>query len=515
MPIEHLNFKTHLHPYKRLLLCLLLLKTVLLTLFILYGPIGLGPDEAQYWTWSRTLDWGYYSKPPGIAWQIWLGTQIFGQTEFGVRALSILLSYAQTFAVFFLAIRSGLEKRTAFWCGVIMAFSPIGIVGSFLAITDTGFLLFWTLASLVVVSALKEKKEASPYPIGILIALGALFKWPVYIFWFFFFIARKWYFPSLSLGKSMVGVLLSLAGLLPSIVWNISHDWATFRHVFSTMQGGNAPALKGNLLEFFGSQALLLSPVLFILLLLAFYQTAQKGVKLNPQLTFCTVVSAGSLTLLLIASYIQKIQGNWGVFIYPTGIILIGWYACEWQQKKMAWLRWGVGLSIILTGLVFSLSSFTSHKKFYKINPFKHNTGWRELRDALDEAGYLPERHFLAGDKYQTASILSFYNTGQKRAYFLNLQGIRNNQFSYWPQLREEQKNQTGYFVWVVDSSDLNNEVELKLPLYLKVLKESFGDVEFLRFIPLLVHGDEVTKGICLFRCSNINNSQIPDSRLY
>ena len=34
-------------------------------------PLELYPDEAQYWLWSRTLDWGYYSKPPMIAWLIW------------------------------------------------------------------------------------------------------------------------------------------------------------------------------------------------------------------------------------------------------------------------------------------------------------------------------------------------------------------------------------------------------------------------------------------------------------
>jgi len=27
-------------------------------------------DEAQYWFWSQNLDFGYYSKPPMIAWFI-------------------------------------------------------------------------------------------------------------------------------------------------------------------------------------------------------------------------------------------------------------------------------------------------------------------------------------------------------------------------------------------------------------------------------------------------------------
>ncbi len=35
---------------------------VYLTSFSLYG------DEAQYWLWSQNLDFGYFSKPPLLAW---------------------------------------------------------------------------------------------------------------------------------------------------------------------------------------------------------------------------------------------------------------------------------------------------------------------------------------------------------------------------------------------------------------------------------------------------------------
>ena len=48
-------------------------------------PLELYPDEAQYWLWSRTLDWGYYSKPPMIAWLIWGTTHVGGDTEPWVR----------------------------------------------------------------------------------------------------------------------------------------------------------------------------------------------------------------------------------------------------------------------------------------------------------------------------------------------------------------------------------------------------------------------------------------------
>ena len=46
--------------------------------------ITLYVDEAQYWTWAQHLDWGYFSKPPGVAALIWLSTALFGDGMVGV-----------------------------------------------------------------------------------------------------------------------------------------------------------------------------------------------------------------------------------------------------------------------------------------------------------------------------------------------------------------------------------------------------------------------------------------------
>ena len=128
------------------LLCLVvLIKTAAILGYILYGKVGLGPDEAQYWTWSQALDWGYYSKPPGIAWQIALGTHLFGNTELGVRFGSLIIGAALPFAVFFLAKASNLKPQAAFWAGIVTALSPLGVMANFLAITDGGSSYFGRL----------------------------------------------------------------------------------------------------------------------------------------------------------------------------------------------------------------------------------------------------------------------------------------------------------------------------------------------------------------------------------
>ena len=57
-------------------------------------------DEAYYWTWSRHLAGGYYDHPPMVAVVIRLGTMIAGDTEFGVRLVSVLLALPMSFAVY-------------------------------------------------------------------------------------------------------------------------------------------------------------------------------------------------------------------------------------------------------------------------------------------------------------------------------------------------------------------------------------------------------------------------------
>ena len=49
------------------------------------GKIELSEDEAYQWVWSKHLALSYYSKPPLIACVQFLGTRLWGDTEFGVR----------------------------------------------------------------------------------------------------------------------------------------------------------------------------------------------------------------------------------------------------------------------------------------------------------------------------------------------------------------------------------------------------------------------------------------------
>ena len=71
--------------YGLILLGLILLLTVYRVLVITQSGLSLDYEEAYYFGWARTLELGYYSKPPMIAWLIGLTTRVCGDGELCVK----------------------------------------------------------------------------------------------------------------------------------------------------------------------------------------------------------------------------------------------------------------------------------------------------------------------------------------------------------------------------------------------------------------------------------------------
>lgn len=442
---------------------------------IVFGGIHLCPEEAQYWCWSQALDIGYYSKPPGIAYQIYLGTLLFGNTELGVRFFAVVLSFSLALATFFLAKSANLNEEKSVFAALVMAFCPLGMMGSLLALTDGGFVLFWTLAA-----AFHLRQE--PLKVSLCIMCGALFKWPIYLFWAF---ARPY---------RLVPIALSMLGLLPSLVWNINHDFATFKHVSSTV----SQVASSNFFDFVGSQVALFSPIFFGLLLasLFFLKKAEKEIR------FLALVTFSLLFFYATSSLFKKIQGNWVVFAYPTAAVLVAWVASR------RWLIAGLTTSIAISLFFLSLPKSLP----YRSSPFVHNMGWNALQAELNLLGYDPDKHFLLSDKYQMSSLLSFYSDGQKRAHFLNMQNSRKNQFSFWPGL--EKAPEQGFFV-LAENIPYLDHIEKTIQHEKEDLEKYFLTVEYVGKRPLYSTKEEVVKAAIVFKCEGFREISPQEGDLY
>ena len=504
----------------RQLIGFLLLKVLILLAFIAYSGIHLAPDEAQYWTWSKALDWGYYSKPPGIAWQIWLTTSLFGSTEIGIRVGALIIGFALPIIVYLTGKSCALSQNSCFYASLAMAFSLIGISSSFYAITDGGLALFWSISCFYICQSLKQKNTPNPFILGSSIFLGALFKWPIYFLWLIIFPLS--YLKGWKVKEILCGFFISILALLPSLYWNYHHQWVTFRHVFFTIVEPSATVgAKPNFTDFIGAQVGLLSPIfalIFACSLLYFFKniTTKSFSKtiIPEEILFLFAASGIPFCSYIFLSLFKKMQGNWCSFIYPQVFVIITWYALEKKDWKKTF---HVGLTICAISSATILTtpfwpSLIATELPYKLNLFKHQLGWENLAYLLQK--YDTKNRFLFTDKYQTASLLSFYNPQKKQSYFFNLQKIRLNQFSFWSSMQENETGKDGFFISIENEID-KQKIDQKAYYYQQILNSYFSNVQLLEITPILQSNGLSVKYIILFDCRQYNGKVPEKTFLY
>jgi 4-amino-4-deoxy-L-arabinose transferase-like glycosyltransferase len=131
--------------WRRAAVASVLALTALRLLFLALSPLELDFEEAQYWFWAQALDWGYYSKPPLIAWLIAASTALFGDGEFGVRAWSPVLHGAAALCLGAVGGRLA-GPRAGFCCALAYATLPGVVFSSLLMTTDVPLAFAWSLA---------------------------------------------------------------------------------------------------------------------------------------------------------------------------------------------------------------------------------------------------------------------------------------------------------------------------------------------------------------------------------
>src|SRR3954469_5120607 len=97
-------------------------------------------DEAYYWMWSKNLAGGYYDHPPMVALVIRAGTLIAGDTELGVRLVSILLALPMSFAIYRTAEILFGGTRVAATAAILLNVTLLASVGTLIVTPDAPLL---------------------------------------------------------------------------------------------------------------------------------------------------------------------------------------------------------------------------------------------------------------------------------------------------------------------------------------------------------------------------------------
>lgn len=412
------------------------------------GSFLLAPDETNYWQWSRHLAWGYHDQAPLIAWAIRASTWLLGPTEIGVRlpsllALTITSAYALSLARRWVGPQAAFNA--ALLSQVILEFN----VGGLMATPDGLQACAWAGAAYHVARAYEEDRLAQWLMGGFWFGFGLLSKYTMVLFLpgaYLFGLMIPAHRPCLAKARPYIGVGLGLVMFLPVIYWNFQNDWNSVRHVAYLGGANQAFAIHFKYLgDLLASQAALLSPLVFILMLMAWAAVLTKNISQPHWIySYFAFTSLPTILFFLVLSLHTRIYGNWPGAAYVTAIVLVA--ALYGPKKKpifkMAKPTWGRRLwpwTIVTAGGMTAVILLQTVWPVFPVSTELDRTateiqGWDKLGKEVDHIRKQmpdPARTFLFGLRYQTASELAFYTPGQPDTVSIN-RWDRPNVYDYW-----------------------------------------------------------------------------------
>jgi 4-amino-4-deoxy-L-arabinose transferase-like glycosyltransferase len=407
------------------------------------------PDEAYYWLWSRRLAAGYFDHPPVVALLIRFGDLLFAPLGLDARGLAIRLGPILAGWVAGLAT-AGIANRlggavAAVRAGIVMSVMPLAAAGLVLATPDAGLLASTAVALYCLVRALENgigSHESLRWWMLTGLALGVAFTskytsifLPVAVV--VAVLLRGDLRARLRESGPYVACVIAALVFLPVLIWNARHDWISF--VFQVRHGLSAP--QGSLLvaawkhegDFFGGQAALASPILFIMMGIvvarAFRATA-------PSVCFVLgVVALLSFGFFVYSGVRQRVEPNWPAPAYIPAIVLLS--IASWTPRGEKWLRGGLGLAAVMSFLIYVQALIPILPLKPSKDPIARAFGWTEVAAAADSTANVVRaetnrRTWLGGDRYQEASEIALHVRGHPTTFATNLAG-RVNQFDLWP----------------------------------------------------------------------------------
>lgn len=419
-------------------------------LSLAWTPGELIPDEAYYWDWSRQLDWGYYSKPPLIAWIIAASTGLLGSREWVVRLPAVVLSTAGLIPVFLLT-RQLYSTRAAGMTVLAMAAAP-GVTASSLFMTiDAPFLCAWCFALWSLWNLLESRPGNWRWvlPAIVATAAGLLAKQTMVglfpLLALFLLLSgedrRRW----LDL-RLQVWCVASLLSLTPVVWWNLQHQWLTWQHTQEHFRASATSPLQhlawGG--EFVASQFGVVSPMILTLALLVMLGGLLRWRPVPRREKFLLLFSVVPLMPVVVLSFLQRVQPNWPAAFHVTGFILLGgWVAGKVNVSpqddrwRRSWMP-GVVLGTVLSAMLYVLPVVLPATSLAgtKIDPTTRFRGWRAFAEAVDAGrrktpGDLPEL-VIAATSRGPVSLLAFYLPDQPRVYRWNASGRIDSQHDVW-----------------------------------------------------------------------------------
>lgn len=381
-------------------------------------PLELYPDEAQYWLWSRTLDFGYYSKPPMIAWAIWATTALGGDAEPWVRLSAGLFQAGATLCVYAIGRRlygSGVGLAAA----ALYALMPGVQLSALVAATDAPLLFFLGLAILAYVEVLTAQgRRRLLLAAGLGAAVGLAFLSKYAAVYFVIGVAlhlalsrearAAWSLPAAAVAVLAAGLILA-----PNLAWNATHGFATFQHTAANAAWSGVQLFNlAELGAFVGSQFGVFGPIPLGALIVGLVLAARRRRLSAADLTLLCF-TLPPLLIVTGQAFISRANANWSGAGYLAGSVLVAAWLVRWRAR-----RWFLA-ALAIQGVVaaFFLAAVVSPALADRVglaNGLKRARGWEETtRIILDRAAREPGLTAIAVNNRFLFYAIAYYGRDQ------------------------------------------------------------------------------------------------------
>ena len=350
-------------------------------------PLELYPDEAQYWLWSRTLAFGYYSKPPIVAWAIWASTALGGDTEPWVRLPAVLFQAGATLLVFWIGRRL-YGSRTALAAAALYVLTPAIQLSALVVATDAPLLFFIGLTILAYV-ALQDAQGRRRWLLaaGVGGALGLAFLSKYAAVYALIGIGlhlalspdarRSWSWGSVALAFATFVVVLA-----PNMVWNATHGFATIQHTAADADwlGGKlfSPVELG---QFLGEQFAVFGPIPFAVLIVGAALMAARR-RLEPADLLLLSFTLPPLVIVAVQAFVSRANANWSGASYLAGAILVAAWLVRWRARRLLIATFSIQAVVAAAILVLVVQPRIADGLGLS-NGLKRARGWEQTADII------------------------------------------------------------------------------------------------------------------------------------
>jgi 4-amino-4-deoxy-L-arabinose transferase-like glycosyltransferase len=374
-------------------------------------------DEAYYWMWSKHLAGGYYDHPPMVAYVIRAGTIIAGDTELGVRLVSILLALPMSFAVYQSAGILFGGRRVAATAAILLNVTLMAAVGTLIVTPDAPLLVAASFVLFFLAKVLETGRGIWWLAVGVAVGAAllskytALFFGPAILIWLIGVPKlRRW----LISPWPYLGGLIAFAIFTPVILWNADHQWVSF-----IKQMGRAriedfrPAFIAELVP---TQVAFATPLVFILGAMGLHalmwrRAGALAARALVNAMFWTIVA-----YFVWHSLHARVEANWFAPVYPAFVVAaaVAGHLTQWdvKQKRLAGfcLRWAAPSGILLFVLLI-VQANTGWLSGYRRDATVRSVGigWREIAREIEAVRVRTGATCVLAPDYGTTGWLSFY----------------------------------------------------------------------------------------------------------